>query len=533
MQTILYHNSSGKDAFTGNLKQKEVHRAITLHPVKQYKHLYRIHNYMQMLRVQELQQESLNLHRDILSMSKLLNIPLTNFIILFIFLGKLPGLKKYNVKNIKEIQSWEFIQRALYSASDFNPKRRLEAPLREGLEDVIREVMDLINMYSKQRGRVIDFKEILYGYYQYNALYGANYILDMLLVYKKYRGRKMTVPVRRHAYLQQQFTVISTSDEQVEYPTENNLNGFKEPFENGLIKIGQSQLSALSQGTTSGFEESQKIDKKVINFILPLAGRFESFRRFATVFEDECLRRNEKVTLTVVMFLNDEDKSDHGSMELVRDLQERYRYTRISVVPVFDNFARAKALQVGASHVEDPDDLLFFIDVDVIFRSNVLYRIRSQTVRGKQVYFPIVFSEFDPQIVYNKSTSPNHFLINNNAGFWRQYGFGIASVYKSDLIKVGGFNTSIKGWGKEDVDLFDKFIASAHNLTIFRSVDRDLVHVFHVVECDSQLEESQLRMCKGTRADTYGGVQQLAEYIGRTRFKASKIINSIEKQTNR
>lgn len=46
MQTILYHNSSGRDAFTGNLKQKEVHRAITLHPVKQHDHMYRIHNYM-------------------------------------------------------------------------------------------------------------------------------------------------------------------------------------------------------------------------------------------------------------------------------------------------------------------------------------------------------------------------------------------------------------------------------------------------------------------------------------------------------
>lgn len=46
MQTILYHNSSGYEAFTGNLKQKEVNRAITLHPVKQYRHLYRVHNYM-------------------------------------------------------------------------------------------------------------------------------------------------------------------------------------------------------------------------------------------------------------------------------------------------------------------------------------------------------------------------------------------------------------------------------------------------------------------------------------------------------
>ena len=47
MQTIFYHNSSGQNAFTGNLKKKEVHRAITLHPVKKHENLYRINNYMQ------------------------------------------------------------------------------------------------------------------------------------------------------------------------------------------------------------------------------------------------------------------------------------------------------------------------------------------------------------------------------------------------------------------------------------------------------------------------------------------------------
>lgn len=66
--------------------------------------------------------------------------------------------------------------------------------------------MDLINKFSKQRGRVIDFKEIFYGYQRMNPLFGVDYVLDMLLMYKKYRGKKMTVPVRRHTYLQQQFT---------------------------------------------------------------------------------------------------------------------------------------------------------------------------------------------------------------------------------------------------------------------------------------------------------------------------------------
>lgn len=46
MQSILHHNSSGNRAFTGNLKSKEVHSAITLHPVKKAPLMYRLHAYM-------------------------------------------------------------------------------------------------------------------------------------------------------------------------------------------------------------------------------------------------------------------------------------------------------------------------------------------------------------------------------------------------------------------------------------------------------------------------------------------------------
>lgn len=46
MQVILYHNQSGEAAFTGDLKQKEVHRAITLHPVKQPESMYRLDKYV-------------------------------------------------------------------------------------------------------------------------------------------------------------------------------------------------------------------------------------------------------------------------------------------------------------------------------------------------------------------------------------------------------------------------------------------------------------------------------------------------------
>lgn len=68
------------------------------------------------------------------------------------------------------------------------------------------QVMEIINAPSRQRGRVIDFNELLYGYIRLQPLHGVDYVLDLLLKYRRYRGRKMTAAVRRHAYLQQSFT---------------------------------------------------------------------------------------------------------------------------------------------------------------------------------------------------------------------------------------------------------------------------------------------------------------------------------------
>lgn len=65
-----------------------------------------------------------------------------------------------------------------------------------------------INNFSRQRGRVIEFRELLYGYTRNNPLHGQDLIVDLLLVYKKYRGKKMTVPVRRHLYVQRAFTDV-------------------------------------------------------------------------------------------------------------------------------------------------------------------------------------------------------------------------------------------------------------------------------------------------------------------------------------
>lgn len=182
----------------------------------------------------------------------------------------------------------------------------------------------------------------------------------------------------------------------------------------------------------------EKHTRKLINFILPLAGKHDAFVRFMRTYEDECLKPNENTALIIVLFIDKNEDDFSKASQIVADLRIRYQFQHpraIQIVPIRETFARAKALQYGMARVE-PNDLVFFIDVDMAWDGNTLRRIRLNTVLGRSIYFPIVFSEFDPTVIYNSKISPNHFLISDESGYWRNFGFGIVSAYKADIAKV-------------------------------------------------------------------------------------------------
>ncbi|KAI5722967.1 hypothetical protein M8J76_016297 [Diaphorina citri] len=546
MQHILYHNSSGRDAFTGNLKVKEVHRAMTLHPVKRHKYMYRIHNYMRGLKIHDLQQDMLNKHRDIYAMLRLLGgnltsmekVELSHNSPLFAngvgeedylgdpyLLGKEPGLLKPPL----ELIPWNFVSRSIYSPGNLNPRKKLESHIKEGLDDVIREVMENLNTFSRERGRMIEFQELLYGYYRENPLHGADYILDLLLVYKKYRGRKMTVPVRKHAYVQQQFTGLEIR-EMVEDLASTELRPPSTSAEE-TAAVNSDDVIYDTMARNQG-RRSKRQKKTVINFIMGLSGRVDTFHRFIDNFERVCLQADGQVKLYIVLFPNTNGNTGNTNGNTVDTNGNSVNRTMTLVNALNEKYPR----RISASQVRYPHDLLFFIDVDILFTAHALERIRRNTLRARQVYFPVVYSQYDPALVYSSNAAPDHYRISEEGGYWRTFGFGIAACYKTDFDKVGGFDSSISGWGKEDVDLFDKFVRggpapsgvenplrgtgapSSPGPRIFRAPDPDLVHVYHAATCDKQsLGGSQYTMCVNSRADTLASRQVLAGFVARNR----------------
>jgi chondroitin sulfate synthase len=380
---------------------------------------------------------------------------------------------------------WDFFQKSVYSLGNQNPRHGLSMFYIQGINHIIRKVMRLINKNARQRGRTIDYKDVLYGYHRVNPLYGADYVLDLLLIYRKHKGKRITVNVRRHAYIQQSFTE-------------------PEILVQDLVQTSSSQSNDLGQSRAPH-------NSQIVHFILPLAGRFETFHRFLKNFENVCLKTGDNVNLAVILFSEVSGSRAADVIRLVHKLKVSYPTYDLRVVEIKGQFSRALGLSEG-SKLYSYNALLFFIDVDVFFSQEAVERVRVNTKSRDQVYYPVVFSQYSQDIICPKgSCTQDPFLFNDAHGYWRFYGYGMMGIYKDDLVAVGGFDLKIEGWGKEDVDLCDKVVKN--NLHLFRSADPGLVHLFHPTLCDKSLPSIQYQMCEGSGARSFAPQEYLANMI--------------------
>ncbi|KAL3866061.1 hypothetical protein ACJMK2_043402 [Sinanodonta woodiana] len=499
MQLLFFQNFKDyRGSFETALKDKEVLKAITLHPVKTPAHQYRVYNYIKSTHIMELRQKIVYLQREIDDMNQVLNQQ--SLSTKKNYYSVHPSLLNYVPMLDEDLPVWDFFFRSLSSHAKVNPRKSIDSSLKIALDEAIEQTISSFNKNARQKGRTIEFKEILYGYTRTTSPYGADYVLDVLLTYRKQKGKRMTVPVRRHSYIRQPFTEV----EVIESPFTSVTNSSEMHRSPNIFRhfIGNHNI----------FDQKQT---EIVHFILPLAGKKAEFKRFMNNFEDVCLSPHNPSVLHLVIFTENSPKEDVDEIiKVVGQYQKKYGGRTIEVIEATGPFARAVALDLGAKQCS-ASDLLFFVDVDILFNVDSLSRIRLNTIRGAQIYFPVVFSQYDPSIVCSdKPMNECSIDINDKSakmGYWRQFGYGIAAMYQSDLEAVGGFDVSIQGWGKEDVDLFGKIIAS--NLTIFRSVDLGMVHAFHQIHCDVKLDPAQFQMCVGSKASSLGSQLQLAELV--------------------
>ena len=262
--------------------------------------------------------------------------------------------------------------------------------------------------------------------------------------------------------------------------------------------------------------ETVDTSKEPINLILPLSGRLENFKIFLKRFADVCVRWDARVFLTVVYFGEKGKEELRGMLE---DFENKEKFKGYKLIFAQRPFSRGAGLQKGVLAWEKGNNIMFFCDVDVLFTPDFLERCRLYTEPGKMVYYPIVYSLYNPNVVYNGGVPPtaeNQLHVGKDNGFWRDFGFGMTCQYRNDFIASKGFDTTIEGWGKEDVRLYRQFMRM--DVAVIRATDRGIFHLYHPKHCDPVLSSKQYLDCLGSKAVTEGSHRQMGMLAFGTRL---------------
>uniref|UniRef100_H2ZJ83 Hexosyltransferase n=1 Tax=Ciona savignyi TaxID=51511 RepID=H2ZJ83_CIOSA len=233
---------------------------------------------------------------------------------------------------------------------------------------------------------------------------------------------------------------------------------------------------------------------------------------------------------------------NRASAYLLRSYQEEFGSSKIRY-HIADTgkrqFSRGAGLQLGAL-AAGINDIIFFMDIDMVVTPNLVAQCRRNAVRGKKAWYPIPYSQYDPdrqcfdgslarsvdeRSILNVADPAGDSSLGRNGaretirqtplnleedrGFWRDFGYGIACFYKTDFIASGGFDLTIEGWGEEDVRLYKSILASG--VDVFRAKQSDLVHIYHTKFCDPTLVGAQAKSCSQTRASHYASQTCLAK----------------------
>ena len=255
-----------------------------------------------------------------------------------------------------------------------------------------------------------------------------------------------------------------------------------------------------------------------LNLIVVSSNKDSALKQFVENFQREVLThssRQQHITLTILYFPWN-NQTNEEILHWIKQFTVRYPSSiRLSIIEQ-KNLTYNRGLgRHLASKFFSPNEVLFFLDVDLRFTGQALINTRRLMLHllstsNCTVYFPIVFSSFSHLFTSNVSAMQK---IETHNGLFSIYGFGNVAVRKSDLDRIGGWETTNHDWGNEDVNLFQQFQSHSGQCKIFRAVEPGLRHVYHKKMCNGITNIARRKTCDEADINLLGSQSQMVDYI--------------------
>lgn len=375
-------------------------------------------------------------------------------------------------KNKFEINYWEYFnQTRLMSIMHESPARGIIGGTREEARFALTKAIYQANQGLPQSQRYV-FDKLENGYHRVDPMRGSEFVLDF--VFRKQSNKNVRIK-KRLAILR--------------------------PFHETIVPVDVPELLPT------------------VNFLVTLSGLSHRLEHFLIQYEKNVLQQGEDATLTIVLF----ESPDAAKVRLmVQQYQTRYQGAQMTVLDIQGDFARGIGLHYGLNKFNE-DKLIFVVDVDLDISTDFLQRCRLNAIKGKQVYFPVFFKLYNEDFV-NRYRGNHSLLIARHRGHWAHYSYGMVCIYASDYLKSGGFDTSIHGWGEEDVDLLNKVLQSG--LEVFRAPDPGLIHNWHSKMCNKEKVSNMAAYehCLQSKGENLADRIELAQYVFENELRMGNVL---------
>ena len=417
--------------------------------------MYRVHQYMQELRLHSLMQKASRIQADIQRITDLVPPDMNRYTKrqwLWYDLGVNPA-SRY------EITIWEYFNSTrLFLTYEHMPVVTLPPTVMSGSNTALEVLLDIMNSVEGKNNLFVPPYQLIDGYTITDHSSGIQYNLH--------------VSVHRQK-----------SEEPIEYVANIFL-----PFQGAGMAT---------------YREAKVLLERVVNIIVCIA-RTHDVTDFLRMYESVCLRSKSKSHLHVVLF-----GTNTKAKGAVERLKLAFPKASISLHDMEDTpFSYSHGYDHVAERLSD-DDLMLLFDHNFHFTPDFLEHCRMLATQGSQAFFPIAFSLYKPEFIEQYAQRQPRALISSDTGFFLRYNYQVVALYRSDYNAIGGFGTT-QGNSNDDVRFIDKVLDTS--VYALRALEPYLRRNYKPRSCKG-LESNSYSVCMNSRADSIASKKILGALV--------------------
>uniref|UniRef100_A0A8D8M5D0 Hexosyltransferase n=1 Tax=Cacopsylla melanoneura TaxID=428564 RepID=A0A8D8M5D0_9HEMI len=392
----IFHNSNVNYELQYLKNQPQFNNAVTIYPIIKEDYFYILHTYFTKKGLQSDLDTIKELKKSIEKTSKKYPDLLKN---LTWPIGNQPG----NVPHTRfDILPWKyFTNTSLYLRDDFTTVSNHTDGEMKDIQHVLNTSIKYIN--NKYSG-MLKFEQFISGYMKIDLSRGMDYILHL-----EFRNLKNELVQKR---IQVCKPLGKIDILKVPYVTENTRINIILPVQ---LQDVDSALHYLQQYKKICMDKKEKSFLMLVLLYEPHLPGKDSKHDIYKKLKDKALSLSKD-------FKRDNHKITWLSIKLPKNSN---LYTH-----VHDHLLNFAILDLALKKFSG-DSLIFFTNPYTELYNDFLNRIRMNTIQGYQVFSPIPFSEYSPNITQHKSASID---INKNIGHFNVYNHDHISFYVKDYL---------------------------------------------------------------------------------------------------